>query len=162
MGGFFLADGVELLVATCVFSDPLLGKLAGLDLLELLLHALLHRGINDLRTNADVAPFGGFRNRETHARDALLVHQVDDELELVQALEISHFRLITGFDENLESGLHQSRGTAAEHDLLAEKVGDGFFAEVGFKHTGTGASDSTGPCERGLLGLAGNILMNGD
>ena len=92
----------------------------------------------------------------------MLVHQVDDELELVQALEISHFRLIPGFDENLESSFHQSRSTAAEHDLLTEKIGHGFFAEVGFKHTSTSASDATSPSQRGLLGLARNILMNGD
>ena len=80
----------------------------------------------------------------------------------MQALEIGHFGLISGFDENFKSCFDQCRGTAAKHNLLTEEVGDGFLTEVGFKHTGASASDATRPCESGLLRFAGNILMNRD
>ena len=47
------------------------------------------------------------------------MHQVDDQLELVQALEVGHLRVIAGIDERLKAGLDQLGGAAAEHGLLA-------------------------------------------
>src|SRR3712207_7652375 len=50
-----------------------------------------------------------------------LFHTVHDQLELVQALEVRHLRLVSGLGQHLEAVLHQLRGTAAEHRLLAEE-----------------------------------------
>ncbi len=44
----------------------------------------------------EVAVLGGVGDRVPHARDALLVHEVDDELELVEALEIGGLGLVAG------------------------------------------------------------------
>src|SRR4051794_34194536 len=62
----FLEQGVVLLVAALVFLHPLLGKLAGLDVLESRLHALLYAGVDDLRSDGNIAPLGGLGDRETH------------------------------------------------------------------------------------------------
>ena len=159
---FRLADGVEVFVPTGVFGGPFLGELAVLDILQLGNHALLDGGVDDLRADGDVAVFRGLGDRESHPGDALLVHQVDDELELVKALEVGHFRLESSFDEHFETGFHQCRGATAEDDLLAKEVGHGFFAEVGFKDAGAGAADATCPGEGGLLGLAGDVLVDCD
>ena len=64
------------------------------------------------------------------------VHQVDDQLQLVQALEISDFRLVAGVGQRLESGSDQLGGAAAKHGLLAEQIGLGLFAETRLDRSG--------------------------
>ena len=85
----------------------------------------------DPRAARVVAVLGGVGDRVAHPRQAALVHQVDDQLQLVQALEVRDLRLVAGLDERLEPGLDQRRGAAAEHRLLAEEVGLGLFLERG-------------------------------
>ena len=63
-----------------------------------------------------------------HLGDAALVEQVDDQLELVQALEIGDLGLVAGLDQGLEAGDDQLGGAAAQHGLLAEQVGLGLLA----------------------------------
>ena len=109
-----------------------------------------------------VAPLGGLGDREAHARDAGFVHQVDDELQFVQALEVGHLRRVAGLDERFESGLHQRARAAAEHGLFAEEIGLGLFLEGGFDHAGAGAADALGPGERDLLRLLAGVLIDGD
>ena len=106
------------------------------------------------------AELRGVAHRVVHARDATLVHEVDDELQLVQALEVGHLRLVPGLDENLEAGLHQLLGAAAQHGLLAEEVGLGLFLEVGLQHAGTSAADGLGVAQRERLSLAGRVLVD--
>src|SRR4051812_15902932 len=69
-----LEQRVVFFVATLVFGDPSFGEFAALNFFERFLHALLHAGINDFWTNADVAPLRSFRNRKTHAANASFVH----------------------------------------------------------------------------------------
>src|SRR3546814_7432609 len=57
---------------------------------------------DDARAGVDVAIFGGVRDRIAHVGDAALIHQVDDQLDLVEAFEIGHFRRVTGFDQGFE------------------------------------------------------------
>ena len=63
-----------------------------------------------------------------HLGEAALVEQVDDQLELVQALEIGDLGLVAGLDQRLEAGDDQLGGAAAQHGLLAEQIGLGFLA----------------------------------
>ena len=72
-----------------------------------------------------------------HLGDAALVQQVDDQLELVQALEIGDFGLVAGLDQGLEAGGDQLGGAAAQHGLLAEQVGLGLLAEAGLDRAGS-------------------------
>ena len=59
----------------------------------------------------------------------LLVDQVDDQLQLVEALEVGDLGLVAGLDERFEAGLDQLGDAAAEHGLLAEQVGLGLLLE---------------------------------
>ncbi len=94
--------------------------------------------------------------RVAHAGDALLVHEVDDELELVEALEVGRLRLVAGLDERLEAGLDERGQAPAEHDLLAEEVGLGLLGERGLEDAGAGRAEGVGvgegerrgPCPR--------------
>ena len=70
-----------------------------------------------------VAVLGGVGDRVAHPLDPLLVHQVGDQLQLVQALEVGEARVVAGLDQGLEAGPDQLGGAAAEDRLLAEEVG---------------------------------------
>ena len=89
----------------------------------------------------EVAVFGGVGNRIAHFGDAAFVDQVHDQLHFVAAFEIGHFRRVARFDQRFVSRLNQRGEAAAEHGLLAEEIGFGFFAEIGFDHSGARAAD---------------------
>ena len=80
----------------------------------------------------------------------------------MQALEICHFRRVTGLDQCFKARLNQSGESAAQDDLFAEQVGLGFFAKVGFYHASTRASVGCCIRERELARLARFILMHGN
>ena len=103
-----------------------------------------------------VAVLRGVGDRPALLGDAALVHQVDDQLELVQALEVGDLGLVAGLGEHLEAVHHQLRGAAAEHGLLAEQVGLGLLGERRPDAAGAQAADRLGvgqgerprPCRR--------------
>ena len=138
---------VVLFVAGLVFFDPALREGSILNFLESLFHALLNARVDDFRTDCYIAPFRCFADGETHAGDASFVHQIDNQFQFVEAFEVGHLGLVTGFDEDFVSGLHQRGGAAAEDGLFAEKIGFGFFLEGGFDDAGAGAADAFGPGE---------------
>src|SRR5207244_3510845 len=79
---------VEALPTGVVLLDPLVGEAAVADLREDALH--LGAGLvgDDAGPARHVAVLGGVGDRVAHAGDAVLVHEVDDELHLVQAFEV--------------------------------------------------------------------------
>ena len=99
------------------------GELARLDFVEDLLHRRPRLLADHPFAAGHVAVLGGVGDRVAHPLDPLLVHQVDDQLQLVQALEVGEARVVAGLDQGLEAGLDQLGGAAAEHRLLAEEVG---------------------------------------
>jgi len=48
------------------------------------------------------------------------VHEVNDQLQFVQAFEVGHFRRVASFNQGFETGFNQLNGTAAQNGLLAE------------------------------------------
>ena len=90
-------------------ADPLLGERAVLDLGQQAAHRLLDVVVDDLRPGVVVAVLGGVADRVAHVRQAALVDEVDDQLELVQALEVGDLRLVAGLDQRVEPGLDQRR-----------------------------------------------------
>ena len=91
-----------------------------------------------------IAELGRVGDAVAHVVQPALVDQVDDQLHLVDALEVGHFGLIAGLDERLETGLHQRADAAAEHGLLAEKIGLGLFGDRRLDDAGAGAADAFG------------------
>src|SRR3954454_20189765 len=129
-------------------ADELLGERARADLLEDPAHLLAHVGVDDARPAREVAVLGRVGDGVAHALEAALVHQVDDQLELVEALEVRDLGLVARRDERLEAGLDERGGAAAEHGLLTEEVGDRLFLERRLKHAGATAADAGGPGQR--------------
>ena len=58
--------------------------------------------------------------------------------------------------------MHQLRGAAAEHGLLAEQVGLGLLGERGLDAAGAQAADRLRVGEREVPGRAGRVLLDGD
>ena len=148
--------------AGLALGDPLVGEAAVLDLVEDAAHLGARLVGDDARAAGEVAVLGRVGDRVAHAGDPLLVHQVDDQLDLVEALEVRHLRRVAGGGQRLEAGLHERRQPAAQHDLLAEQVGLGLLRERRLDDAGAGAADGVGVRQGELLGLAGGVLLDGD
>src|SRR5438270_13892995 len=145
---------VEVGAAVLVLGDPFIGEAAVLDLVEDAAHLGLGLLVDDARPARVVAVLGRVGDREVHARDAVLVHEVDDQLQLVQALEVGRLGLVTRPNESLEAGLHQLDDAATQHHLLAEEVGLGLLLERGLEHAGAGGADGVGVGQREVHRLA--------
>ncbi len=78
------------------------------------------------------------------------------------AFKIGHFRLVSSLDQGLEAGFDQVGKTAAEHALLAKKVGFGFFAECCFNNAAPCAANAFGVCQGQLETVAAGILLHGN
>src|SRR3984957_16245770 len=100
-----LTDGLVVGWAVCVLLHPLLGERAVLDLGQDPGHLGADRLVDHPRSPGEVAVLGGVGDGEPHPADPLLVHQVDDQLELVEAFEVGRFGLIAGADQGLVPGL---------------------------------------------------------
>src|SRR5215213_5839164 len=155
--GRLLAQRVEHRPAGLVLEDPLLRELAGLDLVEDLLHLRARFVGDDARPTRHVAVLGGVADRVAHVGDAALVDEVDDELHLVQRLEVRRLGLVSRVHQCLVARLDELDETAAEHHLLTEEVGLGLLLERGVEHAGTRRADRARVRERGLLRLAGLV-----
>src|SRR5918993_1377273 len=150
-----LAHPGEVGPALVVLVDPLAGEGSRLDL-------GLGAVVDDPGPTAVVAVLGRVRDRVAHAGQAALVHQVDDQLELVQALEVGDLGLVAGLGQGLEAGLDERGGAAAEDGLLAEQVGLSLLLEGGDQRPGPGPADRPGVALGQVPGLAGGVLGDGD
>ena len=140
----------ELMPSGAVLLHELSGKGAVLDFGEQLFHLRACLVGHDARAGGVVAELGSVGDGIAHVAEAAAVHQVDDELEFVQALKVGDLRLVAGLDEGFEAGFDQGDGAAAQDGLLAEEIGFGFFGEGGFQNAGAGAADAFGVGEREL------------
>src|SRR6202521_556302 len=129
-----LAGGVEGGPARLVFQDPGAREGAVLDLTEDLAHLLADGGADDPWAADVVAELGGVADAVPHIAHAALVHQIDDQLHLVEALEVGELRLVAGLHHGGEAGLDQRGQSTAEDRLLAEKVRFGLLFERRLQH----------------------------
>ena len=80
----------------------------------------------------------------------------------MQALEVSHFWRVTGFNQSFKASLNQFNSTATQNCLLAEQVGFGFVLERGFDDAGTTAAYARSIRQGQVLGVARRILVDSD
>src|SRR5216684_1323711 len=106
------------LTAPTIFGDPLAGEFTAPDLLQNGTHHAFGAGIDDPGAAREIAIFGSLADELMHFRQAALMEQIDDELELMQALVIGDFGLIAGLDQGFETLDDEFRGAAAEYRLL--------------------------------------------
>src|ERR1700683_5005318 len=162
MLGFGFAEGHKLLAAGVLVGEKALGEGAILNFLEDLLHRLAAFSIDDARTADVVAPLGRIGDGVAHVGEAAAIDEIDNELELVQALEVGTLRLIAGFNKSFVSRLNEGADAAAQHGLLAEEVGFGLFLECGLERSGARAADALEVAEAERVSFAGCVLMDRD
>ncbi len=121
-----------------------------------------HLGADDLRTARHVAVLRSVAHPTPHARDAVGLDEVNDQLELVQHFVVRALRLVAGLHQRLEPGLYQLRHAAAQHRLLAEQIALGLFLEGRFEHPRLGRAQRLRVGERDIHRLAARVLVDGD
>ena len=125
-------------------------------------HLLAHVLVDHAPAAGVVAELGRVGDRPAHVLEAALVDQVDDQLQLVQALVVGDLGLVARLDERLEAGPDQLRGAAAEHGLLAEEIGLGLLLERRLEDPGAPGADADRVRERELARPAARVLLDGD
>src|SRR5581483_5421743 len=108
------ALGVEPRAPGFVLAKPLARVGAVLDLFEHLAHSLAGLLGDDLGTASVIAVLGGIADRVTHVVEAATINEINDQLELVQALEIGDLRLVASLDQGFKSRFDEGADTAAK------------------------------------------------
>jgi CDP-diacylglycerol--serine O-phosphatidyltransferase len=145
-----------------VFQDEALRVFAGLDVFQALTHRVLGIFGHDTRTGDIFAVLCIVRNRVIHVGDTAFVNQIDDQFQLVQTLEIRHFRCIASFYQSFKARFDQFDSTTAQNCLLTEQIGFGFFTEVSFNDACTTATVRHCIRQCNVARHAGFILVDGD
>ena len=114
---------------------------------------------NDLRTGYVIAVLSSVGDGVSHSCEARLIDQVNDQLHLVDALEVSVSRIVASLNQGLETSLHQSAYAAAKNSLLTEEVSLSLSTEGGLQKTCSCAADTKAICQSFLQSLAGVILL---
>ena len=115
--------------------------------------------VDDPRARHVVAVLRGVRDRVAHEPEASAVHEVDDQLHLVQDLEVRQLGLVARLHQGLEAGLDELADAAAEHRLLAEEVGLGLFLEGRLQNAGPAGSQRARVGQGALAGTPGRVLL---
>ena len=105
---------------------------------------------------------GRVGDRVVHPLDPALPDQVDDQLQLVQALVVRDLGLVAGLDERLEAEPDELRDAAAQHGLLAEEVGLGLLREGRLDHARARRADAGAVRERELARVTARVLRDRD
>jgi len=126
---FACSHGLETSLPNLVFQHPVPRELAGLDFIQHALHLRLGLLCDDPGAAGVIPILSRIRNGVTHVRNTTFVDQIDDQLDLVQALKIGHLRGVTGFGQRLVTGLNEAGQATAQNDLFAEQICLALFAK---------------------------------
>ena len=96
-----------------------------------------------------------------HALEAALPDQVDDQLQLVQALPVRDLGLVARLDERVEAVADQLRDAAAQHRLLAEEVALRLLRERRLEHPRARGAEFGAVRECELPPVAARVLRDG-
>src|SRR5258708_7324879 len=160
--GIFLAHREKCVAPVGVLVNPLLGEAAVLDLGQHLPHLLPNVVVDHTGTGDVVSELGGVRNRVAHEAQAAPIHQVDDELHLVQHLEIRDLGLIARLDQRLEACLDEGADSTAQHGLLAEQVGLRLFLECRLDDACPAGAQRLRVGQCAMKGVPRGVLVDGD
>ena len=157
-----LPAGLEPERARLALRHPLLRVGAAADVGQQAGHGAPRLRRDHARPAHVVAVLRGVRDRVAHVRQAAAVHEVHDQLQLVQALEVRDLRLVAGRDQRLEARLHQRGHAAAQHRLLAEEIRLGLLGEGRLDDARARTADGLRVRERRLARAAGRVLVDGE
>src|SRR5262249_9956973 len=119
-------------------------------------------GTDDFFAAREVAVLGRVADRVAHVGESAFVNEIDDELHLVTALEVSHLRWIAGGHQRLITGLDQLAKAAAQYRLLAEKIGFRLVFECRLDDRRPRAAERAGVGEPYFSRVPAGVLMDGE
>src|SRR5690625_36633 len=131
---------------------PPSGLTSALYFLRNALPPLLGIGVDHPCTTRNPAIFCCITDGVVHSLDSAFVHEVHNQFQLMEALEVGDFRLIARFYKNFKTRLHQLGCAAAQYSLLTEKIRFCLFFECGFQNSCTGSADRLGIGKSDILG----------
>src|SRR6218665_887258 len=152
----------KLRCTTVLVVNKARGERTVLNIRQYRLHVFFHTRVDNAWTRDVVTVLRGVRARPALLGDPSLPHEVNNELEFVQHLEVRNLGLVSRLGQRLEPVLNELRNTATEHRLLTEQVGFGLFCEGRLNATGAESTDRFRVGESEWPGLAGGILFNRD
>jgi len=97
-----------------------------------------------------------------HSGNSGFMNEIDNELQLVEALEVGQLRGIAGAHECFESSPNELARPAAEHGLFAKQIRFRFLFESCLDHARTGAANAFRPSQCRFFRETGEVLMNRD
>ena len=92
--------------------------------------------------------------------NARLVHEVDNHLHLVIALEVRELGRIASLSQGLKASLHKLNEAAAKDSLLAEEVFLGLLRESRLNDAGTGTADAPAIGHGDIPRIASSVLSD--
>ena len=157
----FGAHGLKGRLVGLVLQHPVLDEFARLNVVQHCLHGFLAGGVDHARARHVLAILSRVRHGVVHVGDAALIDEVDDQLHLMDALEISHLRRVAGFDQCLVTIAHQLDQAPTQNRLLTEEIGLAFLTERGLDDAGPATANGRGVRQRQIMRSAGGILSDG-
>ena len=124
MAGSLLSESVEVNLMRIFghVKQEVLSKGTVLNVRENLLHSFSGFIGNDLRAGDIVAVLSGVGDGVAHSGEAALIDEVDDELHLMDALEVSVSRVVASFAEGVKTSLHLAPPMAAAYARPTSQV----------------------------------------
>ena len=132
---FLSAECPEDGLVRLVLQDPFPREDTLLYVLQDLAHLISDAVINKPWTACKISVFGSIANIISHFAQSAGVDKINNQLEFVETLKVSHLWLVTGFNERVKSGFDECSGSATENGLLTEEIGFGFLTEGRFDDT---------------------------
>src|SRR5581483_11078728 len=108
-----VAHRIEPGTTLLVFRYPLAGVSAVADFIQNMAHFGTRLVGDNARAAGVVAVLGGITHRVAHVIEATAIDEINDQLQLVEALEVCDLGLIARLHERLESGLDERAHAAA-------------------------------------------------
>src|SRR5699024_5583281 len=112
---FLIVDCIILRTSRLVFKNPAFGEFAALDFRKHLFHARFCFVIDYTRSGNEIPPLRCIRDGVAHVFHAAFIHEVHDELHLMETFEISDFRLVTCICKCFKPGFDKACESAAEY-----------------------------------------------
>ena len=121
------------------------------------------RVVDHARAGDVVAVLRGVGDRPALLGDAALVHQVDDQLQLVEALEVGDLGLVAGLGEHLEAVLHQLADAPPQRTACSPNRSVSVSSvKVVLMPPARRPPMRLGVGQREVPGRAGRVLLDGD
>src|SRR5690554_2571017 len=120
MSGVLTTTRCHRRIVESTFRDEHLRVLTTLNSLKRIAHSFARLFVDDFWAGHILTILCVVRDGVIHVRDTAFVHQVYNQLELVQTLKVRHFWRIARFSQRFKTCFYQLDSTTTKNSLLTE------------------------------------------